>query len=109
MTCRLGRVHGRLISACAAGDLLDPISDDVTYQLVRQLGRLTGFVADRYRTACSSSPEAWSTPIAGYGEPKVRAAACGPAIWELPEGDFENIEVIHHRPALDTGGTDPEC
>jgi len=70
MTCRLGRVHGRLISACAAGDLLDPISDDVTYQLVRQLGRLTGFVADRYRTACSSSPEAWSTPIAGYGEPK---------------------------------------
>lgn len=32
----LGRVHGRSISAGATGDFLDPVSDDVTHNLVRQ-------------------------------------------------------------------------
>ncbi len=31
-------------------------------------GRLTDFVAQRYRTPGASSPETWSTPITGYGE-----------------------------------------
>jgi hypothetical protein len=39
MGCRLGRVHGRLISAGVTGDLLDPVSDDVTHHLVRQRRR----------------------------------------------------------------------
>jgi Family of unknown function (DUF6544) len=37
---------------------------------IDQQGRLTGFVAQRYRTAASSSPETWSTPITGYGGTK---------------------------------------
>jgi hypothetical protein len=72
-------------------------------------GRLTGFVAERYRTAGSSSPKMRSTPIAGYGEYEgLRLPACGPAIWELPEGDFEYIEVTVTDLHYHTGATPPE-
>jgi hypothetical protein len=40
------------------------------------------------RTADSSSPETWSTPITSYGEHEgLRLPVRGPAIWELPGGD----------------------
>jgi hypothetical protein len=35
-----------------------------------------------------------------------RAGACGPAIWELPEGDFEYIEVTITDLHSDTGAAD---
>jgi hypothetical protein len=67
-------------------------------------GRLTDFVAKRYRTPDASSPEAWSTPITGYGEYEgLKLPSRGKAIYRLPGGDFEYIEVtitgLHH----DTG------
>jgi uncharacterized protein DUF6544 len=76
---------------------------------IDQQGRLTGFVARRYRTAGSSSPETWSTPIAGYGEYEgLRLPACGPAIWKLPEGDHEYIDVTTTDLHYDTGAAAPE-
>ena len=55
-------------------------------------GRLTGFVAKRYRTADASSPETWSTPVTGYGEFEgLRLPARGKAIYRLPGGDLEYI------------------
>lgn len=57
-------------------------------------GRLTDFVAKRYRTADANSPDTWSTPITGYGEYEgLRLPTRGMAIWRVPEGDFEYIEV----------------
>jgi hypothetical protein len=57
-------------------------------------GRLTGFVAKRYRTADSGDPETWSTPVTGYGEFEgLRLPTRGKAIWKLPSGDLEYIDV----------------
>jgi hypothetical protein len=57
-------------------------------------GRLTEFVAKRHRTADSSDPETWSTPITGYGEFEgLRLPARGKAIYKLPGGDLEYIDV----------------
>jgi hypothetical protein len=73
-----------------------------------QQGRLTDFVAERYRTADANSPETWSTPISGYGEYEgLRLPVRGPAIWKLPEGDFEYIEVTITDLHYDTGVADP--
>jgi hypothetical protein len=59
-----------------------------------QEGRLTGFVAQRYRTADSSDPEMWSTPVTGYGEFEgLRLPVRGKAAWKLPGGDFEYIDL----------------
>lgn len=53
-------------------------------------GRLTDFVAKRYRTADASSPETRSTPITGYGEFEgLRLPVRGRAAWKLPSGDLE--------------------
>jgi len=57
-------------------------------------GRLTDFVAQRYRTPDASDPETWSTPVTDYGEFEgLRLPVGGPAIWKLPSGDFDYIEV----------------
>ena len=59
-----------------------------------QQGRLADFVAKRYRTAGASDPDTWSTPITGYGEFEgLRLPASGKAIYKLPGGDLEYINV----------------
>ena len=67
-------------------------------------GRLTDFVAKRYRTADASSPETWSTPITGYGEFEgLRLPARGKAAFKLPDGDFDYIDVTVTDLHYDTG------
>lgn len=69
-----------------------------------QRGRLTGFVAQRYRTADASSPDTWSTPITGYGECEgLRLPATGRAIYKLAGGDLECIHVTLTELHYDTG------
>jgi hypothetical protein len=72
-------------------------------------GRLTDFVAQRYRTPDASSPQTWSTPITGYGEFEgLRLPARGKAAFKLPGGDFEYIEVTVTGLRYDTGAVPPE-
>jgi uncharacterized protein DUF6544 len=72
-------------------------------------GRLTDFVAQRYRTPAASSPDTWSTPVTGYGEFEgLRLPVRGPAIWKLPEEDFAYIEVTLTELHYDTGAPAPE-
>jgi hypothetical protein len=74
-----------------------------------QQGRLTDFVAKRYRTADASDPETWSTPVTGYGEYEgLRLPACGKAIYKLPGGDLEYIDVTITGLHYDTGAAEPE-
>jgi hypothetical protein len=58
-------------------------------------GRLTNFVGQRYRTVGSSySLDPWSTPMIEYGElAGLRLPVRGKAVWKLPEGDFDYIDV----------------
>jgi len=57
-------------------------------------GRLTDVVAKRCRTAGASDPETWSTPVTGYGEfGGLRLPARGKAIYKLPGGDLDYIDV----------------
>jgi len=66
-------------------------------------GRLTAFVAKRYRAPGASDPETWSTPITGYGQFEgLRLPAGGPAVWKLPGGDFAYIEVAVTELRYDT-------
>jgi len=59
-----------------------------------QQGRLTDLVAQRYRTPDASDPDTWSTPFTGYGEFEgLRLPATGKAIYKLPGGDLEYINV----------------
>jgi hypothetical protein len=65
----------------------------------------TDFVAKRYRAADASDPETWSTPITGYGEFEgLRLPTRGKAIYKLPGGDLEYIDVtvtgLHYDTAL---------
>jgi hypothetical protein len=72
-------------------------------------GRLTDFVAKRYRSPGASSPEAWSTPITGYGEYEgLRLPTRGKAIYGPPGGDFDYIEVTITGLRYDTGAAPPE-
>jgi hypothetical protein len=72
-------------------------------------GRLTDFVAKRYRTADASSPETWSTPITGYGEFEgLRLPARGKAAYKLPGGDFDYIDLTITDLHYDTGAAAPE-
>ena len=74
-----------------------------------QQGRLTDFVARRYRTAGASDPETWSTPVTGYGEFEgLRLPARGTAIYKLPGGDLEYIDVTITDLHYDTGAAAPE-
>ena len=67
-------------------------------------GQVTDFVAQRYRTPGASSPETWSTPITGYGEFEgLRLPARGKAIYKLPGGDLEYIDVALTGLHYDTG------
>jgi hypothetical protein len=71
-------------------------------------GRLTDFVAKRYRAADASDPETWSTPVTGYGEFEgLRLPTRGKAIYKLPGGDLEYIDVtvtdLHYDTALAPG------
>jgi hypothetical protein len=72
-------------------------------------GRLTDFVAQRYRTPGASSPDTWSTPFTGYGEFEgLRLPARGTAIYKLPGGDLEYINVTVTELRYDTGAARPE-
>jgi hypothetical protein len=72
-------------------------------------GRLTDFVAKRYRTADASSPETWSTPITGYGEFEgLRLPTRGKAAFKLPDGDFDYIDVTVTDLHYDTGAAPPQ-
>jgi Family of unknown function (DUF6544) len=67
-------------------------------------GRLTDFVAQRYRTPDASSPDTWSTPITGYGEFEgLRLPTRGKALYKLPDGDLEYINVTLTELHYDTG------
>jgi hypothetical protein len=71
-------------------------------------GRLTGFVAERYRTPDASSPETWSTPVTGYGEFEgLTLPVRGKAIYKLPGGDLEYIDVTVTDLHYDTGTSVP--
>ena len=70
-------------------------------------GRVTGFVAKRYRTPGASSPDTWSTPVTGYGEFEgLRLPSRGKAIYKLPGGDLEYINVTVTELHYDTGAAD---
>jgi len=57
-------------------------------------GRVSDFVAERYRTPGATSPETWSTPVTGYGEFEgLRLPARGKAVYKPPGEDFEFIQV----------------
>jgi hypothetical protein len=71
---------------------------------IDQQGRLTDFVAKRYRTPDSSDPDTWSTPFTGYGEFEgLRLPSRGKAIYKLPGGDLEYIDVTVTDLRYDTG------
>jgi hypothetical protein len=58
-------------------------------------GRLTNFVAQRYRSAGSTySFDTWSTPMTEYRElAGLRLPARGTGVWNLDDGPFEYIDV----------------
>jgi hypothetical protein len=67
-------------------------------------GRVTDFVAQRYQTPGASNPDTWSTPITGYSEFEgLRLPATGKAIYKLPDGDLEYINVTLTELHYDTG------
>lgn len=72
-------------------------------------GRVTDFVAQRYRTPGASSPDTWSTPVTGYGEFEgLRLPARATAVYKLPDGDLEYIDVTVTELRYDTGAAPPE-
>jgi hypothetical protein len=70
-------------------------------------GRLTDFVAPRYRAVNGTYElETWSTPITAYGEYEgFKLPVKGKAVWKLKEGDLEYIDVF--IPALEYNVTTP--
>jgi hypothetical protein len=58
-------------------------------------GRLTDFVADRYRMVGGRFElRTWSTPVHEYGVFEgLRLPVRGRAVWKLEEGDFEYIDI----------------
>ena len=64
--------------------------------------------AKRYRTADASDPETWSTPVTGYGEFEgLRLPTRAKALYKLPGGDYEYIEVTLTELHYDTGAPNP--
>ncbi len=59
-------------------------------------GRLTDFVAPRYREISGKYElDTWSTPITAYGEYEgLNLPVKGKAVWKLKEGDLEYIDVV---------------
>jgi hypothetical protein len=70
-------------------------------------GKVTNFVAPRYRTVSGTSElTPWSTPITAYGEfGGFKLPVKGKAVWKLPEGDLEYMDVVF--PALEYNVTTP--
>lgn len=62
---------------------------------VDQEGRLTNFVTKRYRMVDSGYELcAWSAPVTEYGEMAgLRLPVRGKAVWNMPDGDLEYIDV----------------
>lgn len=60
-----------------------------------QQGRVTNFVAKRYRMAGRGAAlESWSTPVVEYGElAGLRLPVRGKAVWMRPDGDFDYLDV----------------
>jgi hypothetical protein len=58
-------------------------------------GRLTDIVAKRYRTVEGRyNLERWVTSIIQYGEFEgLKLPVRGKALWKLPAGDYEYVEV----------------
>ena len=58
-------------------------------------GKLTNFVAQRYRSVDGGySEETWSTPFTAYGEFEgLKLPVKGKGVWNLKAGDLEYIEV----------------
>lgn len=56
-------------------------------------GRLTNFRAQRYNTG-SRSIETWETPVGAYRDfGGVQLPSSGSAVWKLPSGDLDYIEL----------------
>jgi Family of unknown function (DUF6544) len=90
--------------SCARVTLTDHGQTATATMFFDQQGRFTDFVAKRYRTPGASSPDTWSTPFTGYGEFEgLRLPARGKAIYKLPGGDLEYIEVTLTGLHYDTG------
>ncbi len=70
-------------------------------------GRPTDFVAPRYRAVSGTSElTTWSTPMTAYGEfGGFKLPVRAKAVWKLPEGDLEYIDVV--IPAVDYNVTTP--
>ncbi len=58
-------------------------------------GRLADFIGQRYRSVAGGySLDTWSCPVTEYGElAGLRLPVRGKALWKLPEGDLEYIDV----------------
>ena len=105
----MGPLPAKACLACPCRLLIAPRGGGTATLFFDTQGRLTDFVAQRYRTADASDPETWSTPVTGYGEFEgLRLPACGKAIYQLPGGDFDYIEVTITGVRYDTGVAPPE-
>ncbi|MFC4464168.1 DUF6544 family protein [Streptomyces xiangluensis] len=62
---------------------------------VDEAGRLTDFVAQRYRMVDGRCDlETWSTPVTEYGEFEgLKLPIRGKAVWKLADGDLEYIDI----------------
>jgi hypothetical protein len=69
-------------------------------------GKLTDFVAQRYAMVEGGYElRTWSTPVTEYGElAGLKLPVKGKAVWKLPEGDLEYIDVtitnIQYNPVI---------
>ena len=100
---------GAVDDCCARVTLSDHGRTATGTLLFDRQGRLTNFVAKRYRTPTSSDPETWSAPVTGYGQFEgLRLPARSKAAFKLPGGDFEYIDVTVTDLHYDTGAGPPE-
>jgi hypothetical protein len=60
---------------------------------IDEVGRLTNFVAERYRNQADGYGT-WTTPMTDYGEYEgLQLPKAGKGVWLLPEGEFDYIDV----------------
>jgi hypothetical protein len=71
-------------------------------------GKLTDFVAMRYRMVGGRPVLAtWSTPVTAYGEFEgLKLPVAGKALWKLPDGDLEYVDVMITELHYDVGAAD---